>query len=351
MYVLLVGNNIVLLCIYIPRYLPTLSRVRVCYLHKHHSTVWYNMYIRYFISSKLQAVFTSESRPEGSSIPCMHATEQLNNFLRFHFRNHAPNSTMPSDPASKELSYSLVLLFRLIEANDWNKLDSIFLTNPEGQVKFRRLAALIANSKAFNGMTILHVCAKFNPPPKVVSRIIELCPDTPRAQDRLKRTPLHVMAGTDTPSYVIKVLANAYPDACTIQDSDGRTPLHFACDSSCELFEDDIRKSVQSAPSITTIGVLLAASPESVVLKDKKGMSAIECALCSGAELRTFKLLQKATQRVMSRNREGMKNNSAKDELVCAMKSAKEKMVESAAPRKVMPVEFPRKCSINARSA
>jgi hypothetical protein len=255
------------------------------------------------------------------------------------------------NPAAEELSSSLVLLFRLIELNDWGKVDSIFLTDPEGQRRFQRLAALVAASKSFHGMTILHACARFNPPPRVVGRIIELCPDAPRAQDYLKRTPLHVMAGTDTPSDVIGVLANAYPDACTIQDMDGCSPLHYACDSSCELFENDIGKSVQSAPSFATIGVLLKASMESVVLEDDEGMSAIKYALCSGAELETVRLLQRATRRVMSRKHEAMKNESAKEGPVSGMNIAKEILVESAAPRKGISVEFPRKGSMCARSA
>lgn len=270
---------------------------------------------------------------------------QLNHLLRIKFQRCTLNPTMPFiNPAAEELSSSLVLLFRLIESNDWDKVNSVFLTDPEGQRKFQRVDARVTASKGFNGMTILHACARFNPPPQVVSRIIELCPDAPRAQDCLKRTPLHVMAGTNTPSYVVEVLANAYPDACMIQDIDGCTPLHFACDSSCELFENDIGKSVQSAPSFATISVLLNASMESAVLEDDEGMSAIEYALCSDAELRTVRLLQKATRRIMSRKHERMKHESAK--LVSAMKSGKD-----LAPRKGILVEFPRKGPKYARSA
>eukprot|EP00579_Thalassiosira_antarctica_P018963 CAMPEP_0201952788 /NCGR_PEP_ID=MMETSP0904-20121228/1427_1 /ASSEMBLY_ACC=CAM_ASM_000553 /TAXON_ID=420261 /ORGANISM="Thalassiosira antarctica, Strain CCMP982" /LENGTH=72 /DNA_ID=CAMNT_0048496571 /DNA_START=29 /DNA_END=244 /DNA_ORIENTATION=+ len=71
---------------------------------------------------------------------------------------------MKSNSTAKSTSTSLVLLFRLIEANDWQKLSNMFLTEPEGAKTFQYLAALIAKSPTFNGMTILHACARFNPP-------------------------------------------------------------------------------------------------------------------------------------------------------------------------------------------
>jgi hypothetical protein len=214
---------------------------------------------------------------------------------------------MPSNkPVADQLISSLILLFRLIEANDWVSVEDMFLSNRRRQKIFLKLNTLLEASTRFYGMTILHACARFDPPPKVVSRIIELCPQFLRAQDSLKRTPLHVMAGTRSPSSVIKILADAYPLACMIQDSDGCTPLHFACDGSCQLFEND--EPVPSAPSYTTIGVLLMASPESVILEDNAGRSAIEYALCSDAELKTVRLLQKAARRAMSRRHEEMKN-------------------------------------------
>ncbi|KAL7546086.1 hypothetical protein ACHAWF_009424 [Thalassiosira exigua] len=206
---------------------------------------------------------------------------------------------MDSTAAARSPSSPLVLLFGLIEANDWKKLNSNFISDPEGAKVFQHLAALVAKSKSFNGMTILHACARFNPPSLLVSRMIELCPDAPSSRDCLNRTPLHVAAGTGASCTVLKVLVDAYPEACTIQDNDGRSPLHMACDSHCELFEDNGESSTRrEAPSYRTIGVLLSGSLESAILEDEDGMSAIEYALCSSAELKTIRLLQKAAQKV-----------------------------------------------------
>lgn len=214
------------------------------------------------------------------------------------------STTKKSYSTAKSASTSLLLLFRLIEANDWQKLRNMFLTEPEGAKTFQYLAALVAKSSSFNGMTILHACARFNPPAILINRMIELCPDAPRSQDCLSRTPLHVAAGTGASSALLKVLVDSYPDACMIQDKDGRTPLHMACDSSCELFEDNRGRTHRPVPTYETIAVLLSASLNSAILEDEDGMSAIEYALCSDADLQTVRLIQKAAQKVMLKKHE-----------------------------------------------
>ena len=122
------------------------------------------------------------------------------------------------------------------------------------------------------------------------------------------------MAGTCAASFVIEVLVDAFPDACMIQDMDGRTPLHFACDSSCELFEDNNSTitTPRPPPSYRTIDILVKASLDSVILEDEDGMSAIEYALCSNADLQTVKLLQRAAQKVMIRKQEEERLHKAK---------------------------------------
>ena len=86
---------------------------------------------------------------------------------------------MPSNSTTSAMNYHLpfILVFCLIESNDWDKVDSVFLTDLEGQRTFQGLGAHVTASKGFNGMTNLHACARFNPPPQEVGRIIELCPD------------------------------------------------------------------------------------------------------------------------------------------------------------------------------
>lgn len=242
-------------------------------------------------------------------------------------------SIMKTD-SSQTASSALVLLFRLIEANDWTKINNMFLTNPEGQGSFKYLSALVAETSSFNGMSILHLCARFNPPSLLVKRMIELCPNEPSAQDCLDRTPLHVAAGTGASRNVIRVLVDANPDACMVQDKDGRTPLHMACDSSCDLFEDDsIALYVKPIPNHDSIKILLKASLDSAVLEDKDGMSAIEYALFSSADLQTVRLIQRAAQSRMLEKHEEEKANKAKGQMSPSGKAPPSRKISSRRPR------------------
>eukprot|EP01083_Nonionella_stella_P028597 78755_1 len=72
----------------------------------------------------------------------------------------------------------------------------------------------------------------------------------------------------------------------------------MASDSNCELFEDN-RGRHRGLVSYRSIGVLLSANLDSGVLEDEDGMSAIEYALLSNADMQTVRLIQKAAQKVM----------------------------------------------------
>jgi ankyrin repeat protein len=198
---------------------------------------------------------------------------------------------------------SLMLLLQLIEAKDWQKLNSIFLLNPE---KFRSMSSMInSKSSSFNGMTLLHATCRFNPPSKIVRRMIELCPDDVKAVDCLNRTPLHVAAGTGASFNVVDALLDAYPQACDTQDDDGRTPLHLACDRSCILFEGSVNSN--DAPNYDIVSNLISASPSSVTLEDDDEMTALEYALMSSGELNVVRMLQKASQKILRQKQEESK--------------------------------------------
>ena len=228
------------------------------------------------------------------------------------------NENDTTSQSVKSASSSLVLLFRLIEANNWNKLYNMFLNESDDAAcrTFQYLANIVAKSSNFSGMTVLHAVSRFDPPSILVKRIVELCPGAPAAQDVLNRTPLHVAAGTGAGSVVIKVLVDAYPRACLVQDTDGRTPLHMACDTSTELFEDNRSSSpaMRETPSYRSIGVLLRGSLDSAIVEDEDGMSAIEYALCSDADLQTVRLIQKAAQKVHVRERDAERKAKAEQE-------------------------------------
>jgi len=96
--------------------------------------------------------------------------------------------------------------------------------------KFRSVSEALARSTWLNGMTILHACIRFDPPPQIVQMIIDLTPFSPNCVDCLNRTPLHVAAAIRANPKSVAILISACRQACAFQDADGKTPLHYACD-------------------------------------------------------------------------------------------------------------------------
>ncbi|KAL7525675.1 hypothetical protein ACHAXR_002989 [Thalassiosira sp. AJA248-18] len=216
-----------------------------------------------------------------------------------------------------EIEY-LSLILGIINDQNWKALGHAMLDNPYA---FQSFARTISNSSELNGLTILHACVRFNPPPHLIKILLELVPESPSCVDCLQRSPLHVAVGTRASFPLIKVLADAFPRACDIQDEDGKTPLHMACDSACELFEGD-GDSTRDPPSYDVVETLLQssplsvlvedlddmsplehaifseqASPLSVLVEDLDDMSALEHAIFSDAPIQVVKLLQNATRK------------------------------------------------------
>lgn len=202
----------------------------------------------------------------------------------------------PLGLGSSALSY-LTILLNLIERRDWTSFSKAALQNPNS---LSSLCECMANTDAFNGMSILHAVVRNRPPVEIVAGIIKICPDTPAACDCLNRTPLHVAAGINASVEVIKLLAVAYPGACNMQDEDGRTPLHFLCDVDCKLFEDD-KQEQRDPPSFASVYALLTVSFTPVSIEDKDGMCPLEYAIFSDSDLVVVKLLQEAAQKYMKK--------------------------------------------------
>jgi ankyrin repeat protein len=207
-----------------------------------------------------------------------------------HYKHHHHLITMTS---AKVLN-TIAIILDLIERQDWQTFQSGALSSA---AFFRALTAAIANCPEFNGMTLLHAVVRYNPPLDMVAKMMKICPDLPAAKDCLGRTPLHVAAGSAAEPRLIKLIAHAHPASCDATDEDGKTPLHFACDSSCELFEDDdaTNQSMPRKVCHDTVRALLSESLLAATMEDMDETNPLEYAILSDAELKTVKLLQKAS--------------------------------------------------------
>ena len=189
----------------------------------------------------------------------------------------------------------LPFLLGMIQAREWTAFERYAVSNPE---MFKYITQSISKCEEFNGMTLLHACVRYDPPVPLLLKMTELHPESLVIKDCIGRTPLHVAAGSGASSSVIRMLTSKYPHACNIQDEDGRTPLHFACETDCELFEEDEQSSPRGPPCLDTVIALLSGSLEAVILEDVDDMNAVEYALLSDAPIEVITLLQKATSQV-----------------------------------------------------
>ena len=211
----------------------------------------------------------------------------------------SPNSHKQGHRASDRVRAYIKLILHHIENKNWDAFEKLVLSSAQ---TFRSTSHRISSINELNGMSLVHCCAYYDPPLKVLEKMIKIKPSSLSERDVLGRTPLHIAVGSGASEDSVSFLVASYPRACGCQDIDGRTPLHFACDSSSQLFEDDdpVRRD---PPTYCLVQTLLSGCWDSAALEDKKGMDAIEYALVSGAGMRTIRLLQKATQRQVLREK------------------------------------------------
>lgn len=209
--------------------------------------------------------------------------------------------------SSSEVLNPDAILLGLIKSKDWEMIRTLLaVSSPDC---FRSIATSIStySEQKLDGMTLLHVVVRYDPPLDIVSNIIKLIPEMTAARDDLGRTPLHIAAGSDASPFLLRFIASAYPAACDTQDEDGKTPLHLVCDTSFDLFAHIGTSSTpksQKSPRHEAIVALLSESLTAASIEDDDEMSPLEHAIMCEASIETVKLLQhSATKSLKSRVR------------------------------------------------
>jgi ankyrin repeat protein len=121
------------------------------------------------------------------------------------------------------------------------------------------------------GSTILHQVCCFQPPRKVVERIVALYPKLIMVVDICGRLPLHEACRYKASLEVIEFMVDAYSRAAYIQDRQGKTPLHYASD-------------VGFAHDYLLLDVILSLSarcPHTLTFQDSRGMTPVDIILTS----------------------------------------------------------------------
>lgn len=186
-------------------------------------------------------------------------------------------------------------LIGLIKQRKWQEVDNVLeytknLDDVGGGVP-------CDNEKCEVVHSLLHFTLKYHPPVSTVKLLVGLNTKAVFEPDCMRRYPLHIAAMHGASAFVITYIVSLYPEAAEVQDVNGKTPLHLAfCDyrwkSQSGIEEGlEIRKSMRKI-----VQCLCNAAPESVVLEDEKGVSAIESAIEEEADMRVIRSLQKASE-------------------------------------------------------
>lgn len=190
--------------------------------------------------------------------------------------------------SAKDRNALQMLLVAFIEEGSWIRLRRALALR-----LFIDAARSLHENSALFGANILHIALRNQPPIDTINRLLRKFPETPFLPDSVGRYPLHIASSVGISSEIVLTVAEAYPQACLTQDLDGRAPLHFACDSSRELYEEDMSHSSDAYHlNFNTILCLVSIAPTAVHLEDCDEMNAIELAILSTASKKVISLLQ-----------------------------------------------------------
>jgi len=215
-----------------------------------------------------------------------HIIEMINPFKRIHKRDQL------------ELS-------DLIKKRKWSKLFKQLSLDPN-----------LLNSPN-RKESVLHEVCRFQPPLKVLEKIIAMNPALVTTINFQGRLPLHIATENGASYDAVHLLCKCDPSTAGLQDLLGKTPLHLLVEESSSRFDfddfDDIMFGalVRDNDFLRIVKILVLSSPETVNLEDIAGMSALEYALLIDGDRDVVCELQRASvQEWRRRTMQGEKNTN-----------------------------------------
>eukprot|EP00567_Pseudictyota_dubia_P016100 CAMPEP_0197436538 /NCGR_PEP_ID=MMETSP1175-20131217/3980_1 /TAXON_ID=1003142 /ORGANISM="Triceratium dubium, Strain CCMP147" /LENGTH=228 /DNA_ID=CAMNT_0042965849 /DNA_START=150 /DNA_END=833 /DNA_ORIENTATION=+ len=148
-----------------------------------------------------------------------------------------------------------------------------------------------------SGSTFLHVLCSFQPPLDVTNTVVRMFPQMVAARDHSSRVPMHVAVECEAPLDVFNCLMESDPRCAEARDSDGKTPLMLACKEMGSAMQSGFYDGKGKVRWLADVIKFLAkSSPNSILVEDDGGRTALEHALDSEAPKKTIKTLQRATR-------------------------------------------------------
>jgi len=218
------------------------------------------------------ADLTQTIKIDGGSTETMHDLYNLN----YRNCNIFTNFYRKLRGKRKKKMKDIIEFGELIEKENWGKMLSLLLNRK----KLSKVTYAIENTP-----NCLQKIMNLFPPPEVVTKIVDICPNLVFELDSLERTPLHfaVLRGVCQP--IVSLLIQKNPDAVFMKDSRGKTPLILACDIYTRECKNGIRPLIDygsggaytllyPGPSLKVVKSLLRQNPQTVFDSDDAGLMA-----------------------------------------------------------------------------
>eukprot|EP00567_Pseudictyota_dubia_P014214 CAMPEP_0197439836 /NCGR_PEP_ID=MMETSP1175-20131217/6494_1 /TAXON_ID=1003142 /ORGANISM="Triceratium dubium, Strain CCMP147" /LENGTH=267 /DNA_ID=CAMNT_0042969827 /DNA_START=90 /DNA_END=893 /DNA_ORIENTATION=- len=178
----------------------------------------------------------------------------------------------------------------------WDRLRDLLLTIEEGMASAGGCSHDLAGDRD-NGFTFLHVLCAFQPPLDVTNTVVRLFPHMVAARDHSSRVPMHVAVECEAPLDIFDCLMESDPQCVDARNCDGKTPLMLACKEMGSAIKSGFYEGKGKVRWLADVIKLLAkSSPNSILVEDDGGWTALEHALDSEAPKKTIKTLQRATR-------------------------------------------------------
>ena len=203
----------------------------------------------------------------------------------------------------KSCNRATVLLHQLINEQDWDSVNRL------ATKKYKRS---LRTSDTIASDFIIHHACRMNAPLLTIARLSAIYPMNLNTADDEGRYPLHLAVASGCTPDVIRFFVGNNPSSAEVQDKFGKTPLHYAGECYAENF---IRNRLGfpdfnevHSNTFLVVEMLVAVAPQSTNLEDEDEMNPIEYALVSATNIKTIKMMQRASRKEWRKRAESIRH-------------------------------------------
>ena len=205
----------------------------------------------------------------------------------------------------KSCNRATVLLHHMINEQEWDFANRLL----KDATKYKRS---LRTSDTIASDFIIHHACRMNAPLLTIVRLSAIYPMNLNTADDDGRYPLHLAVASGCTPDVIRFFVRNNPSSAEVQDKFGKTPLHYAGQFYAENF---IRNRLGfpdfnevHSNTFLVVEMLVDVAPQSTNLEDEDEMNPIEYALVSATNIKTIKMMQRASRKEWRKQAESIRH-------------------------------------------